>query len=627
MKLLLEARDLSPLNVSEVLKWSVATFAGLGAYQTVAGASTVTQVLPTANSLTVSGTAGVPLTFLYKYGGGDTASGFNVSGTIPPGMTKSATVSSNTQFISGTPTTAGTYSLSIQAFDSSHSSAFYPFSVVITAPPAPTVSSSPTGGSFAPGDFVSLVVGHTNGATFTWKKGTTVLTTAESILTDKTSPRKYFVPSTTDIGSTWRGSGVFDDSAWTPVSGGIGYDTNTTVDYNPEIAAGGNTLATMSGTGKSTSVYIRIPFDLSTAGRALSYMKFRFQFDDGFVAFLNGTQIAARNNPATLLFNSAATAATAADSIAYTEIDVSQFLGSLRKGGNVLAIHGLNQAVTSSDFLFNCQLVAGIDATNSARLTLTKVSAADAGSYSVVVGNVTNTATSAAAVVTVSGVAPTISTPPAAVSINSGATATLSVVAAGDAPLAYQWFEGATGVTTAPVSGATVASFTTPALTATKSYWVRVTNTTGGVNSAAAIVTVIDPFVSWQSGQFSPAEAANPAISGPAADPDGDGVPNLLEYVLGSPPKGVNAGAVMKPHAEPPVGGGASQLVLRVPHIAVLGTATVTFQTAPSPASPTWTDVVNGVNGAVVSDAAGQYEIRLPFTAGALFVRMVVSQP
>jgi Protein of unknown function (DUF4038)/PKD domain/Ig-like domain CHU_C associated/Bacterial Ig domain/S-layer homology domain len=85
-----------------------------------------------------------------------------------------------------------------------------------------------------------------------------------------------------------------------------------------------------------------------------------------------------------------------------------------------------------------------------------------------------------------------IAAQPASTAINSGQTATLSVVAGGSGPFSYQWYEGASGVTTTPV-GTSSASFTTPALTATKTYWVRVTSTCNGttsVNSAAATVTV-----------------------------------------------------------------------------------------------------------------------------------------
>ncbi|HUO83502.1 MAG TPA: hypothetical protein VM534_00175, partial [Thermoanaerobaculia bacterium] len=50
------------------------------------------------------------------------------------------------------------------------------------------------------------------------------------------------------------------------------------------------------------------------------------------------------------------------------------------------------------------------------------------------------------------------------------------VSATGDTPFTYQWYVGPSGDDSAPVSGATSASFTTPALTDTTTYWVRVSN-------------------------------------------------------------------------------------------------------------------------------------------------------
>jgi hypothetical protein len=116
-------------------------------------------------------------------------------------------------------------------------------------------------------------------------------------------------------------------------------------------------------------------------------------------------------------------------------------------------------------------------------------------SYWVKVTNSVNTtgANSNTATVTIRQPA-AITTHPASTSINSGLTTTLSVVATGDAPLTYQWYQGASGVTTTPV-GTNSASYTTPALNVTTSYWVKVTNiaNTTGAFSTEATVTVVAP--------------------------------------------------------------------------------------------------------------------------------------
>jgi len=85
---------------------------------------------------------------------------------------------------------------------------------------------------------------------------------------------------------------------------------------------------------------------------------------------------------------------------------------------------------------------------------------------------------------------PTISVQPAGQTINSGQSANLSVTASGTQPLSYQWYQGNSGDTSAPI-GTNSASFSTGPLTATTSYWGLVTSACGStVNSNTAIVTV-----------------------------------------------------------------------------------------------------------------------------------------
>ncbi len=83
---------------------------------------------------------------------------------------------------------------------------------------------------------------------------------------------------------------------------------------------------------------------------------------------------------------------------------------------------------------------------------------------------------------------PTITAQPADVTILTGHTATLAVTAAN--ATGTQWYRGSSGDTAHPIAGATSASYTTPALTATTSYWVRVSNGCGSVDSTTATVTV-----------------------------------------------------------------------------------------------------------------------------------------
>lgn len=87
--------------------------------------------------------------------------------------------------------------------------------------------------------------------------------------------------------------------------------------------------------------------------------------------------------------------------------------------------------------------------------------------------------------------APSITTQPASQTIISGQTATMTVAATGTAPLSYQWYQGSSPSTTNPISGATSASYTTPALTGSTNYWVQVSNSSGTADSNTATITVV----------------------------------------------------------------------------------------------------------------------------------------
>ncbi len=136
--------------------------------------------------------------------------------------------------------------------------------------------------------------------------------------------------------------------------------------------------------------------------------------------------------------------------------------------------------------------------------SIAAVSAADAGSYSVVVTGAAGSATSAGAALTVvagaAPVAPTITTQPAPQVQAPGGTATLAVAASGTGPLAFQWSRNG-----APVAGATGPVLVLAAVTAADagSYAVTVNNAVGTATSDAAVLTVLG----------APAIAAQPAAA------------------------------------------------------------------------------------------------------------------
>lgn len=108
----------------------------------------------------------------------------------------------------------------------------------------------------------------------------------------------------------------------------------------------------------NASAYVRVPFTV-TDPAAYDALLLSLQYDDGFVAYLNGTQVASRNALGTLSFNSTATAdRTLAEATTPEQISLTPFLNLLVPGTNVLAIHGLNSSAVDDSFLVLPELVA-----------------------------------------------------------------------------------------------------------------------------------------------------------------------------------------------------------------------------------------------------------------------------
>jgi uncharacterized repeat protein (TIGR03803 family) len=140
----------------------------------------------------------------------------------------------------------------------------------------------------------------------------------------------------------------------------------------------------------------------------------------------------------------------------------------------------------------------GILGSSTPALTLSNVSSASIGTYTVVVSNSLGGVTSSGAglVVQVAGPGglvsadgpPIIATQPASLAALPGSAATFTVLSAGDLPLLYQWqFDDAN------IDGATNATLTVANLTTNQAgaYNVLISNALGATNSSNAILTVL----------------------------------------------------------------------------------------------------------------------------------------
>jgi hypothetical protein len=126
------------------------------------------------------------------------------------------------------------------------------------------------------------------------------------------------------------------------------------VDFNPliKLNVGPQWLSAQS------SVYQRIKFNVDDPA-ALATLRLEMQYDDGFVAYLNGKRVASAAAPATLNYLSKATSEREdAYALEPQGFNLTPFLGDLVAGENVLAIHVLNFSGSSPDLLSRPRLVA-----------------------------------------------------------------------------------------------------------------------------------------------------------------------------------------------------------------------------------------------------------------------------
>jgi hypothetical protein len=168
----------------------------------------------------------------------------------------------------------------------------------------------------------------------------------------------HYFPGTTEPPFNWKDN-TFDAGSWATGPGGIGYgdeDDSTIID--PVI-----------------SVYLRMKFNIVDTGNVAA-MVFHMDYDDAFVAYINGIEIARSNisgsNPAYNLVAAGYHEATMYAGGIPEEflIPVPTIKETLREGENILAVQVHNQAISSSDMSAIPFLAVGIRDTTTTYLAL-----------------------------------------------------------------------------------------------------------------------------------------------------------------------------------------------------------------------------------------------------------------
>ena len=174
---------------------------------------------------------------------------------------------------------------------------------------------------------------------------------------------KAWVAVDGSLGDLWK-QRVFFDGGWTSGSLGAGFDAvngpSSKRIFAPLIGSGLDVESAMYKT--RAGCFLRVPFQISDPNGILS-LRLRMKFDDGFVAYVNGVEVARDNAGSGTPIWSAAAASNRNDEDALSAVTYSIDLpaGTLVSGENALAIHGMNSSAANNERTF--LLVPELEAT------------------------------------------------------------------------------------------------------------------------------------------------------------------------------------------------------------------------------------------------------------------------
>ena len=209
----------------------------------------------------------------------------------------------------------------------------YSFIVLLTA-----VSPASTAGKYAPGCWIAVVLlmGASNLQTHTQMIDNFGGSMPSWLVAPDAEWR--YLPGKSAPDPSWQYLG-FDDSAWSTGRAGFGYgdDDDTTV------------LSDMQS--NYTTVFIRTTFEILQKDQIADLFA-DVNYDDGFVLYLNGTRVLARNAAGSIDYSSRATGDHEGGRARRYRLPIDR----LADGRNILAAVGLNRALDSSDLSLEVRL-------------------------------------------------------------------------------------------------------------------------------------------------------------------------------------------------------------------------------------------------------------------------------
>ena len=168
----------------------------------------------------------------------------------------------------------------------------------------------------------------------------------------ETAQARVWIPTDDSIAAQWY-QPDFDDQDWTVGKLGAGFDTKGALTARINL----DLLDSMKSI--SSTAYVRLPFEVADP-TSIDALQLQINYDDGFVAYLNGVEVARRLAPPDVGWDSRAVDSRLPDAtLAAEEINLTRYLNHLQPGENLLAIQGINFSANNGDFLIAPLLRAG----------------------------------------------------------------------------------------------------------------------------------------------------------------------------------------------------------------------------------------------------------------------------
>jgi len=328
------------------------------------------------------------------------------------------------------------------------------------------------------------------------------------VQTGLASTRSYVYPSKTFGGSYDTSAGPFNFEAYGPYQGLLDeisiYDRALSATEIQAIYAAGSAGKCYAGsapviTSQPAGLTVNVNADVTLSVAAAGSPVLSYQWS------LNGTNLPGANNSSlvlnniqsgnageyavvvTNLYGSATSSNALLTVLAFPPTFTTQPQGATVNAGSNVTFSASVTGTAPLNFQWSLNGTNLTGATNST-LALANVRPINAGNYAVTVANAYGLATSSNALLTVLTYPPTIVVQPASQTVTADGNATLSVLAAGTAPLNYQWSFNGTNLTGAGGSSLTIAdvqSFNAGA------FQVTVSSIYGSAVSSNAVLTVL----------------------------------------------------------------------------------------------------------------------------------------